>query len=170
MQLIIDTIEQGRIKLQLLEGAMVVGKSEKHTQKISESLLSEIEKLIKKQKIQLADLKKILVNPGPGGFSATRTGVATANALGYALDIPVGIWPGGKIKKIILPVYDKEPNITKAKLLPPTRGRQRGGGRGTKITKTSPNPRPTSLGRSPGGRASSQPSRKATAGTARGEE
>ena len=144
MELYIDTTEQGVIKLQLYSGEKVIGKSRKQTLKISESLLPEIEKLLKKHGVKFADLKKISVNPGPGGFSSTRTGVATANALNYALGV----------NKIVLSVYDKEPNITKAKLLPLMRGRQRGGRR-IRINKTSPKP-------------SSQPMPEASAGTARG--
>ncbi|KKQ80081.1 MAG: Universal protein YeaZ [Parcubacteria group bacterium GW2011_GWC2_38_7] len=82
-------------------------------------------------------LKGIIVNQGPGEFSALRIGISTANALTFALSLPiVGIclkvdlettekekiellWQEGKKKivkvkksKIILPYYDKEPNIT----------------------------------------------------------
>jgi hypothetical protein len=82
---------------------------------------------LRKHKATPRDLKKILVNPGPGGFSSTRTGVAVANALAFALSIPIAEWPAsnrrrgepsGKAKTIILPKYDKEPHITKAKNIP----------------------------------------------------
>lgn len=39
--------------------------------------------------ITLQDLKKIIVNVGPGGTSSVRTGVAFANSLSYSLKIPV---------------------------------------------------------------------------------
>lgn len=90
-----------------------VARREKKVFQISENLLPEVEKLLKAKKITAKDLTKILVNPGPGGFSATRTGVATANALAYALNIPMAEWPSGKVREIVLPKYDKEPNITK---------------------------------------------------------
>lgn len=35
------------------------------------------------------DLTQIEVNPGPGSFTGTRVGVAVANALGFALGLPV---------------------------------------------------------------------------------
>ncbi len=38
---------------------------------------------------QLQDLQKIVVHAGPGGFASLRIGVTTANALAYALGIPV---------------------------------------------------------------------------------
>lgn len=105
MELRINTTEQQMIKLELRDGLKVLAKSQKRTPKISESLLSEIDKLLRRKKIKLADLKKVSVNPGPGGFSSTRTGVATANALNYVLGV----------NKVVLPVYDKEPNISKPK-------------------------------------------------------
>ncbi len=102
MELFIDTTEYGKIKLTLRESSKVISKAEKNTSKISESLLSEIDKLLRRRKIKLENLKNIAVNPGPGGFSSTRTGVATANALNYVLGI----------NKVVLPIYSKAPNIT----------------------------------------------------------
>src|SRR3989338_6624095 len=108
MELYIDTTEQGVIKLQLYSGEKVIGKSRKQTLKISESLLPEIEKLLKKHGVKFAYLKKISVNPGPGGFSSTRTGVSTANVLNYVLGV----------KKIFFSVYEKKPNKKKEKFPP----------------------------------------------------
>ena len=113
MQLLIDTTTQGKISLAIYSRTKLVAKSTTATDKISESLLAEIAKLLKKHKLGLKNLSKVLVNPGPGRFSSTRTGVATANALGFALGIPVAEWPSGKIREIVLPKYDKLPNITK---------------------------------------------------------
>ncbi|KKR07259.1 MAG: Universal protein YeaZ [Parcubacteria group bacterium GW2011_GWC2_39_14] len=100
--------------------------------KQTELLLKNISSLIDFKKV-----KGIIVNQGPGEFSALRIGISTANALAFALSLPiVGIclkveleatekekiellWQSGKSKitkvkssKIILPYYDKEPNIT----------------------------------------------------------
>ncbi len=115
MDLMIDTTERGKIKLGLFRDRDLIGSTEKETDKISESLLLEIERLMKKCKVTLQDLKQISVNPGPGGFSSTRTGVAVANALSYALGIPVIESSSGRIKEMVVPKYDKQPNITKAK-------------------------------------------------------
>ena len=71
MNLFIDTTERGVIKLELRNGKLVLGRSQKQTIKISESLLLEIEHLLKKHKLKLADLREVEVNPGPGGFSST---------------------------------------------------------------------------------------------------
>ena len=66
MQLVIDTTQPGHIKLELWTAGRAVAKAEKYTPKISESLLVETAKLLKKQGVKLRDLEKILVNPGPG--------------------------------------------------------------------------------------------------------
>lgn len=101
MELEIDTTEHGRLKLEL-DGKRL----DKKVEGLSESLLPELRKFLRKNKIKLGDLKKISVNPGPGGFSSTRTGVATANALNFVL---------GLSEKIVLPKYGKAPNITHAR-------------------------------------------------------
>lgn len=69
----------------------------------SQVLLPMILKILKQNKKSFEDLTVIEVNPGPGSFTGTRVGVAVANALGYALDLPVN----GKKGKIIEPIYEK---------------------------------------------------------------
>ncbi len=80
---------------------------------------------------KLKTLKGIVVVSGPGPFTALRIGVATANTLAWALNIPIVGYAldefkdiqelakiaENKIKKakrgvIIEPFYGKEPNIT----------------------------------------------------------
>lgn len=69
----------------------------------SQVLLPLIVRILKKQKATFADISQVEVNPGPGSFTGTRVGVAVANALGFALNIPVN----GKKGKIVLPIYEK---------------------------------------------------------------
>ncbi len=69
----------------------------------SQILLPMIVKILKKQKAALADISAVEVNTGPGSFTGTRVGVAVANALGFALNIPVD----GKKGKIAIPKYEK---------------------------------------------------------------
>lgn len=76
----------------------------------AERLLPEIDKLLKKSKSKLNDLTEIEVENRGGSFTALRIGVVTANALGYALNIPVN-----KSKGVVKAEYSKEPNITKKK-------------------------------------------------------
>ena len=53
------------------------------------------------------DITSIEVNPGPGSFTGTRVGVAIANALGFALGLPVN-----SQKPPIEVIYSQEPSIT----------------------------------------------------------
>ncbi len=66
-----------------------------------QDLVGLIEKTLKKEKITLKEIKEIEVNLGPGSFTGLKVGVAVANALGFALDIPVN----GK-RKLVLPKYE----------------------------------------------------------------
>ena len=115
MELLIDTTQGEKIILAIFSDSKLIRQKTVKVAQISERLLPEIAKFIKTARITLKDLDKILVNPGPGAFSSTRTGVAVANALASALDIPVAQWPSGKIREIVLPIYDREPNITRPK-------------------------------------------------------
>ncbi len=69
---------------------------------LSQNLMLEIKKFLKKNKSNLSDLKKIEVRTG-AHFSRTRTTVAVANSLIYALKLR---------QKMFSPVYSSEPNIT----------------------------------------------------------
>lgn len=101
--------------------------------KQSELLLKTIVGLVKKKKID-----GVMAVEGPGGFSALRIGIATANALAFSYKIPVvgvklkktwlklseeekieKVWQFGikelkdaEVGKWLIPFYDKEPNIT----------------------------------------------------------
>ena len=64
-----------------------------------------IMELLKAQSSKLQAITEIEVNPGPGSFTGLRVGAAIANALGYALKIPVN----GKRPwemQIVEPVYE----------------------------------------------------------------
>ena len=124
MELLIDTTQQGVLRLALTERDRPLGQMSKKNILLSERILIELDLFLRKHKARPQNLKKILVNPGPGGFSSTRTGVAVANALAFALSVPVAEWPAsnrrrgepsGTVRTIVLPKYDKEPHITKPK-------------------------------------------------------
>ena len=74
-------------------------------QEQAEKLLPTLEKLLKKNKSKLSDLKKIEVNNNGDSFTALRIGVVTANALAYALKIPVND------STMVKPIYNREANI-----------------------------------------------------------
>ena len=55
----------------------------------SQVLLPLISKLLDQENLIFKDLKGIKVETGPGSFTGLRVGVSVANALGFALGIPV---------------------------------------------------------------------------------
>src|SRR4030042_1545917 len=57
--------------------------------KVSENLLKLINKLLKKNKIILAQLKGVIAVSGPGPFTSLRIAATIANTLSFALQIPV---------------------------------------------------------------------------------
>src|SRR3989338_5955306 len=116
MTLFIDTTDNDLVKITLLVKDKKFSKQWR-TRRLSETLMPQISALIEKNKKKISDLKKIIVVRGPGFFSRVRTGVATA--LAYGLNIRVaGVEVGQKEKKfsrLVLPFYQKPPNITKSK-------------------------------------------------------
>ena len=126
MMLFIDTSDYDEVKLG------VINKSEIFIHKfqsrsLSEILLHQIKSFLKKQKTSLVEIKKIVVVIGPGGFSRIRSAVAVANALAFALKVPIAGINKAEVptdlsriaslstKKMVEPRYGKQPNITMSK-------------------------------------------------------
>ena len=104
MLLKIDTTKTEEVIVELIDPKTKKKDRLVEKQKLgSQVLLPMIVKILKKNKIDFSNLTAIEVNPGPGSFTGTRVGVSVANALGFALSIPVN----GKKGKIVLPVYEK---------------------------------------------------------------
>ena len=88
---------------------------------LSTTLSSNYQKLLKTAKISQENLSGICVFPGPGSFTGLRIGISFANALAYALRIPVYKTDKKdkintfKPQKIIIPGYGAPPKITKPK-------------------------------------------------------
>lgn len=55
----------------------------------SQVLLEMIERILSENGVKKEDLDEIKVNIGQGSFTGLRVGVSVANALGFALKIPV---------------------------------------------------------------------------------
>lgn len=111
--LIIDTASVKNMVALYCRSKKIVEKKWQTNRKESEQLLSNIEMLLKKEKKTWKDLREIRVHNGPGGFTRVRIGVTTANALSYALNIPIGIL-GSKAKPTknpITPKYAQPPSI-----------------------------------------------------------
>lgn len=70
-------------------------------------VLPLVDELLKKHSVEPEELDAVEVNAGPGSFTGVRVGVAIANALSFALQIPVN---GITIKdngKLVEPVYSQ---------------------------------------------------------------
>ncbi len=125
MILYIDTTSNTGIKLILKKGQEVVVQIEESAERLqAELLLPTIEKFIKQNKLKLNDLTAIEVNNHGGSFTSLRIGVVTANALAFALGIPVSGVDKKDLKtrggvSMVAPAYSSEPQITikKKKLL-----------------------------------------------------
>ncbi len=118
MTLYINTVGHDEIIIELRDKEGVLARKKiSAPRKQSEKLLPAIDKLLKTKKIKLKELKKIIVANYGGSFTSLRIGVITANALAYALNIPVEAET--KMKKvkefsgysIVEPIYNREPNI-----------------------------------------------------------
>ena len=126
MTLFIDTSLAEIISLALhLKNGVVYTKKLKAAQRQGERLIPALHKLLLDKKLSLEDIKKIVVVNQGGSFTSLRIGVITANALAYALNIPVE--PAGskksfakEIKKfnghnIVMPRYSADPEIYQLK-------------------------------------------------------
>ncbi|MEK7497902.1 MAG: tRNA (adenosine(37)-N6)-threonylcarbamoyltransferase complex dimerization subunit type 1 TsaB [Patescibacteria group bacterium] len=85
MKLYIDTSDREKIIVGV-DGEMFTDKS---TERASQRLLVFIDEVLEKKKKKLNNITEIEVNTGPGSFTGLRVGVSVANALGWALKVPV---------------------------------------------------------------------------------
>jgi tRNA threonylcarbamoyladenosine biosynthesis protein TsaB len=116
MLLTIDTSDNINIKLSLLDvSGQVLNFSFPAARKQSEMLLPAIEKILKKEGIRLKDIKELKVINGGSSFTSLRIGVVAANALAFALGVPVSDQDGQYLEKdaisLVQPKYDREPEI-----------------------------------------------------------
>jgi tRNA threonylcarbamoyladenosine biosynthesis protein TsaB len=70
----------------------------------SQQVLSLINQILKKNKKTLKNLSAIEVETGPGSFTGLRVGISVANALAWALKIPVN---NKKVGGLVEPKYEK---------------------------------------------------------------
>lgn len=119
MTLYINTIAKDEITLALLQDDKILANKVIQAPRLqSEKLLPAIDRLLFSKKVSLKQLSKIVVANQGGSFTSLRIGVITANALAYALKIPVEAEPKTLRKNkifstysIVEPMYDREPNI-----------------------------------------------------------
>ena len=85
--LYIDTTKRETVTVRLEIDGKKYRKTVNNTQ--TQEVLPLIEKLLKEKKIKFNQINRIKVNTGPGSFTGVRVGVSIANALSFALKIPV---------------------------------------------------------------------------------
>lgn len=72
------------------------------TNRKAQVVLPMIKNILQKHSLLLQDISAIQVNKGPGSFTGVRVGVSIANALSFALNIPVNNKP---LKELVEPIY-----------------------------------------------------------------
>ena len=83
--------DQSRAELALLSksGQTIAQLRWEADRELSRQLLSRINQLLKQHQTGLDMLTGIIVFKGPGSFTGLRIGISVANALAYALKIPI---------------------------------------------------------------------------------
>lgn len=88
---------------EIIVGLKINGKDDLIKQKIdsrkAQVVLPLVEKLLKKHSLTPKNITQIEVNTGPGSFTGLRVGVSIANALSYALGIPVNKKKNGQFEE-----------------------------------------------------------------------
>lgn len=89
MILCINTKDPKVITVALKKDGQVISSVEDHNEYGSQVLLPLIIRVLQEHNLQFKDLTAIEVNEGPGSFTGLRVGASVAQALGFALNIPV---------------------------------------------------------------------------------
>lgn len=87
--LLIDTSSNKEVIVELRIGKKEYQNKEKIGSQKAQATLPLIDELLRKHKLKASDLDRIAVNTGPGSFTGLRVGISVANALSFALKIPV---------------------------------------------------------------------------------
>lgn len=85
MKLYIDTSNSEKITIRFDSDKVVEDARGEKAQK----LLATINEGLKKRGKEISDIESIEVKEGPGSFTGLRVGISVANALGWALGVPV---------------------------------------------------------------------------------
>lgn len=95
---------------------------------LAETLHTKLDALLKSEQLTLQDVTGIIAYKGPGSFTGLRIGLSSANALAYALGVPISAgsgenWildgiealRGGAGTKVAMPEYGAPVHITQQK-------------------------------------------------------
>jgi len=96
--LCINTKDSGMVIVALKEGGKIIKSLSEENKYGSQVLLPLIVKLLKVNNQDFQDLEGIEVEEGPGSFTGLKVGASVAQALGFALNIPVNGSVGKQLK------------------------------------------------------------------------
>ena len=85
----IDTTDSQKIEVSLNIGDREDRIVEEVENRSSQKVLLLIDYLLRQNGMKLSQIEEVKVNSGPGSFTGIKVGVAIANALGFALGVPV---------------------------------------------------------------------------------
>jgi tRNA threonylcarbamoyladenosine biosynthesis protein TsaB len=113
-------------RLTVIKGTDRASYEWKAERELAKGLLGWIENTLDSSGETLLTIRGIGVFQGPGSFTGLRIGMTVANTLASSLSVPIVAatgerWQGdclvalqsGKNEKIVLPLYDRDANITK---------------------------------------------------------
>lgn len=89
MILHINTSDRKKIEVALKEEGKIVESKFAENDFGSQVLLNLITEILKDNNLEFNDLKGIEVEKGPGSYTGLKVGASVANALGFAVEIPV---------------------------------------------------------------------------------
>jgi len=123
MTLYINTVSADEMTVALRDGVKIIARKViAARRRQGEKLIPAIAALLKKKKLKLSALDDVVVASRGGSFTSLRIGVIAANALAYALNIPVRaeVPAPGRRKKfgrhaLVEAIYDRAPDIGKPK-------------------------------------------------------
>jgi tRNA A37 threonylcarbamoyladenosine modification protein TsaB len=131
MYLYINPTQPGQIDLKLFDRKELKSKTSlKGGVKLTEKLIEGLLKFLHKNKLSIKKVKGIILATGPGGFTSLRISCLIVNTISQLNNIPTFgaslpllttdrqiVAAIKKIKKgrVLLPAYDREPNITLSK-------------------------------------------------------
>lgn len=103
MKLTIDTTNSKEIRVNLQKGEERIEEISVSQNGRAESILNLVDRVLKKNNLDVRDIKEIQFKKGPGSYTGLKAGVAVANALSFALNIPINNLP---VESFEVPVYD----------------------------------------------------------------
>ncbi len=120
MYLYINTTENDSFTIAVFDKKRIIKKKKvKSQKKHSEKLLKSIDSLLSGAEIKLSQIIGIAVAQGPGPFTSLRIGIATANALAFALGIKIAAINKSQNLKDLPDCFEKILKSSKSKIVLP---------------------------------------------------